>query len=77
MYLAETSITLKLLGRGSSKLSEVKADLAIQRELAEPLIAGVTIDALGIQVISFGKEPWKHVNDSPSTVREGAYKWQE
>ena len=75
VYLVRNSVILELLDREGNKLSEVKADLAIQRGLAEPLITDVTIDALGIQVISFGKGIWKHVNDPSSTVRESAHKY--
>jgi len=36
------------------------------------LITDVTIDALGIQVVSFGKGLWRHVSDPEGKVRDSA-----
>ena len=53
VYLVRNAVILELLDEEGNKLSSVEADLAIQLELIEPLITDITIDALGIQVISF------------------------
>lgn len=37
--------------------------------LEGPLIADVTIDELGITIISFSKGLWRHLKDPPSVVR--------
>jgi hypothetical protein len=46
---------LELLDDEGLVLSSVTADLAVEEGLIEPLITDVTIDALGIEVVSFGK----------------------
>ena len=48
----------------------MEADLVIQEGLYEPLITDITIDSLGIQVISFSRGLWRHMKDSPDTVRK-------
>ena len=58
------------MGEGEEELSEVLADLAVQEGLWEALITDATIDALGIQVISFKRGLWRHVDDPPGKVRE-------
>ena len=72
IYLLPDIIVLELLDEEGKVLSSTRADLAIQIRLTEPLITDVTIDALGIQVLSFGKGLWKHVSDPPSIVRKSA-----
>ena len=63
------AVILDLLSESEEILSSTTADLAIEEDLIEPLITDVTIDALGIQVISFGKGLWRHIRDPPNTVR--------
>ena len=53
-------------------LDRVKADLVIQEGLREPLITDITIDELGIQVISFSKGLWRHRKDLPNIIRRSA-----
>jgi len=72
VYIIPQSVELALIGEGGEKLSEVSADLAVQEGLWEPLITDATIDALGIQVISFKRGLWRHVNDPSDKVRESA-----
>lgn len=72
VYLVRNAVILELLDEKGNKLSSVEADLAIQIGLTEPLITDVTIDALGIQVVSFGKGLWRHVNDPPNIIRKSA-----
>ena len=72
VYIIPQSVELALIGEGGEKLSEVPADLAVQEGLWEPLITDATIDALGIQVISFKRGLWRHLNDPPDKVRESA-----
>ncbi|RLF14236.1 MAG: hypothetical protein DRJ97_06635 [Thermoprotei archaeon] len=61
-----------MLSEEGEVLSKVDADLAIQEGLSEPLITDVTIDSLGIQVISFSRGLWRHANDPPSKIRASA-----
>ena len=72
-YLLERAVELELLNEEGDVISRVTADLVVQEELIEPLITDITIDELGIQVISFSKGLWRHVSDPPSTVRESAH----
>lgn len=67
-YILPYAVDLQLLGE-KGILSSVRAHLVIQEGLNEPLITDVTIDALGIQVISFGEGLWKHKLDPPGVVR--------
>ena len=69
-YLLPNSVTLELLDEEGNTLSNVRADLAIQDGVREPLITDITIDELGIQVVSFSRGLWRHRNDPPSKVRE-------
>lgn len=52
-YLIPSAVELELLDEHGNVLSKITADLVIQIGLTEPLITDVTIDALGIKVISF------------------------
>lgn len=70
-YLMPQAVKLILLGEGE-ELSEVVADLVLQEGLREPLITDATIDALGIQVLSFKEGLWKHSRDPPGKVRHSA-----
>jgi hypothetical protein len=63
---------LELLGDRGEVLSRIIADLVIQRGLFEPLITDVTIDELGIVVLSFSKGLWRHVKDLQTVTRRSA-----
>lgn len=69
VYLVRDALELILMGEEGEELSRVKAHLVIHPKLEEPLITDITIDELGIQVISFSKGLWRHVNDPPGKVR--------
>jgi len=71
-YVFPQAVVLELLGEDGSVLSSTTADLAVEEGLSEPLITDVTIDALGIEVISFGKGLWRHARDPPGFVRRSA-----
>jgi hypothetical protein len=49
------TVVLELLDDEGSVLSSVTADLVVEEGLVEPLITDVTIDALGIEVISLAR----------------------
>ena len=68
--LVEDAVELELLGEGGEALSRITADLVVQRGLIEPLITDITIDELGIVVVSFSRGLWRHVNDPPHVVRK-------
>ena len=71
-YVLPNSVILVLLDEEGNILSSVRADLVIQEGLSEPLITDITIDELGIQVISFSKGLWRHKDDPPSKVRSSS-----
>jgi hypothetical protein len=64
----ENAVELKLVD-DNEVLSSIVADLAIQKNLREPIITDITIDELGIQVISFSKGLWRHRSDPQDKVR--------
>ena len=70
VYLVPNALELELLGDEGEVLSRVDADLAVQEGLSESLITDITIDELGIQVISFSRGLWRHKNDSPDIIRK-------
>jgi hypothetical protein len=53
----------------SEVLSSILADLAIQKNLREHIITDITIDELGIQVISFSRGLWRHRSDPQDKVK--------
>ncbi len=55
-------------------LSSVEADLVVQEGLAEPMITDITIDELGIQVVSFSRGLWRHKEDRPGAIRRSPAK---
>jgi hypothetical protein len=69
VYVIEGAVELELLGEHDESLSRVGADLVVQKGLIEPLITDITIDELGIQVISFSKGLWRFRDDPPDKVR--------
>lgn len=72
VFLLPGAVELELLDEEGQALSKITADLAVQEGLLEPLITDVTIDELGIQVISFGKGLWRHITDPPDKTRSSA-----
>jgi len=75
--LLRDAVVLELVGEGGEVLSSIVADLAVQEGLTEPLITDVTIDELGIQVLSFGRGLWRHKADRPGVVRRSARRRQD
>lgn len=71
-FVLDDVVELELLGEEGKVLSSVVADLVIQPNLREPLITDITIDELGIQVISFSKGLWRHRGDPLHKVRKSA-----
>jgi len=71
VYLIRNAVELVLVDNGE-ELSKIKAHLVIHPGLEEPLITDTTIDALGIQILSFSKGLWKHINDPPGKVRKSS-----
>ncbi|ABO08626.1 hypothetical protein [Pyrobaculum calidifontis] len=72
MYVVPDAVEIELLGDEGETLGKVVADVAVEEGITEPLITDATIDALGIQVVSFGKGLWRHVNDPEGKVRSSA-----
>jgi hypothetical protein len=66
------AVILELLDDEEKILSTITADLAVEEGIIEPLITDVTIDALGIEVISFGKGLWRHVRDPVEIIRRSS-----
>jgi NifB/MoaA-like Fe-S oxidoreductase len=71
--ISRGKVKVELLDEQGNVLSYTYAYLVIDENLNEPLITDATIDELGIQVISFKKGLWRHVNDPPNTVRHSAH----
>ena len=70
VYVLSNAVEIELIDHETGEsLSKIVADLAVEEGLTEPLITDVTIDELGIQVISFSKGLWKHINDPPNKIR--------
>ena len=72
VYLVRNALEISLLGEEGEELSRVQAHLVIHPGLEEPLITDITIDMLGIMILSFSKGLWKHVNDPQSKIRKTA-----
>lgn len=71
-FISKEKVRVELLDDKGNVLSSIYAYLAVDENLTEPLITDATIDELGIQVISFKKGFWRHVNDPPDVVRKSA-----
>ncbi|MCC6034075.1 MAG: hypothetical protein LM567_01040 [Desulfurococcaceae archaeon] len=71
-YVIDEAVELELLGDRGEVLSKIVADLVIQKGLLEPLITDITIDELGIIVMSFSKGLWRHTSDPLNIVRRSA-----
>ncbi len=70
--ISKGKVRVELLDDEGNTLSSTRAYLAVDENLTEPLITDATIDELRIQVVSFKKGLWRHINDSPNTVRRSA-----
>ena len=71
-FISRDKARLELLSDEGRVLSAVDVYVVIDEMLNEPLITDSTIDALGIQVVSFKKGLWRHANDPPILIRESA-----
>jgi hypothetical protein len=67
--ISRDRVVVELLDEQGNVLSSTSAYIVVDENLIEPLITDATIDALGINVISFKRGLWKHVNDPPSVIR--------
>jgi hypothetical protein len=67
--ISRDSVVVELLDEQGNVLSSTSAYIVVDENLVEPLITDATIDALGINVISFKRGLWKHVNDPPGIIR--------
>lgn len=72
VYLIKNAVEITLIDENGNELSKIMAHLVIHPGLEEPLITDTTIDALGIQIISFGKGIWRHASDKPDVIRKSA-----
>ncbi len=72
VYIVRDAVELVLIGEEGEELSRLRAHLVIHPGLEEPLITDVTIDELGISVLSFSKGLWRHASDPPGRVRVSA-----
>lgn len=72
VYIVKNAVELVLLGEEDEELSKIIAHLVIHPGLEEPLITDITIDELGILILSFSKGLWRHINDPPSKIRRTA-----
>jgi len=70
--LLRDAAEVALLGEGGEELSRLRVHVVVHPGLEEPIITDSTIDALGIQVVSFSRGLWRHASDSPSVVRRSA-----
>jgi hypothetical protein len=67
--ISRNRVVVELLDEQGNVLSSTSAYIVVDENLIEPLITDATIDALGINVISFKKGLWKHINDPPGVIR--------
>ena len=70
--LLRDAAEVALLGGSGEELAKLKIHVVVHPGLEEPIITDSTIDALGIQVVSFSKGLWRHASDPPGVVRESA-----
>ncbi len=70
--ISKEKVILELLDEKGRVLSTTYAYLTVDDNLTEPLITDAAIDELGIQVISFKKGLWRHLNDPTNVVRKSA-----
>ncbi len=74
-YISRNTVLAQLLDDVGRVLSQARVYIAVDENLTEPLMTDTTIDELGIQVISFGRGLWRHVNDPPNVVRKSATRY--
>jgi len=74
-YISRNTVLAQLLDDVGRVLSQARAYIAVDENLTEPLMTDITIDELGIQVISFSRGLWRHVNDPPNVVRKSATRY--
>lgn len=67
--ISKEKVRVDLLDEEGKTISSIHAYLAVDENLTEPLITDSTIDELGIQVVSFRKGLWRHINDPSNTIR--------
>jgi hypothetical protein len=67
--ISRDRVVVELLDEQGNVLSSTSAYIVVDENLVEPLITDATIDALGINVISFKRGLRRHVNDPPSIIR--------
>jgi hypothetical protein len=67
--ISRDRVVVELLDEQGNVLSSTSAYIVVDENLIEPLITDATIDALGINVISFKRGLWRHVNDPPGVIR--------
>lgn len=72
VYLVRNAVEISLIDEDGKELSKIMAHVVIHPGLEEPLITDTTIDALGIQIISFGRGLWRHMSDGLDVVRRSA-----
>jgi hypothetical protein len=70
--LLRDAAEVALLGEDGEELSRLRVHVVVHPGLEEPLITDSTIDALGIQVVSFSRGLWRHASDPPGVVRRSA-----
>jgi len=70
--LLRDAAEVALLGEENKELARLRVHVVVHPGLEEPIITDSTIDALGIQVVSFSKGLWRHTGDPPSIVRRSA-----
>lgn len=68
-YVVPKPVLLELMD-DNEVLSRVDAVPVVDPDLEEPLITDITIDELGIVVLSFSKGLWRHASDPPDKVRK-------
>jgi len=70
--LLRDAAEVALLGEENKELARLRVHVVVHPGLEEPIITDSTIDALGIQVVSFSKGLWRHTDDPPGIVRRSA-----
>ena len=74
-YISRNTVLAQLLDDVGRVLSQARVYIAVDENLTESLMTDITIDELGIQVISFSRGLWRHVNDPPNVVRKSATRY--
>jgi len=69
LYLLNVRARIQLIA-GEEVKSNIPCTLVVNPHVDEVLLSDYVIDELGIVAVSFRKGLWRHISDSPSTVRE-------